>query len=318
MSLDIIEKNCVSNVEDYYSDYFPKMFKGIDTLNENIQNNNIINNQPQYEEKNDDGDNLLNDFYLKNEVKTFDSFIDYDDQRNYQKTKAEDNTEVAISEPRNKIMFSVHKVEIKERKKGRITIGNTPLYKPKHNKNSTDNIIMKIKRLFVKKTMEYINKKFDEFLSEQETEIQSPLLKKINPDSYNIYKTKENQEFFNLYLYQLFSKDLSDKIKKSPKEYNREQLKLLYEENKAKEVIEIMDLTVKEMYEIYLSGKITDYNLENDLIGSTKNKEKKEEDIKNGKNGQEKKENIEYENIFKNKSENLINFLFRKRKMSSL
>ena len=105
-----------------------------------------------------------------------------------------------------------------------------------------------------------------------------------------------------MYIYQLFSNDLSDKITKFSKDYNRKQIKLLYEKNKAKEAIEIMNFKVKEMYEIYISNKVFDYNFERDLIAIIK---EKDEEIK----GEEKNN---YKSKVKDIANNLINFINRK------
>ena len=123
----------------------------------------------------------------------------------------------------------------------------------------------------------------------------------IKTKIYKKYSTKDNQHFFNLYLYQLFSQDLSDKITQYSKDYNRKQIKSLYEKNEAKEVIEILNLTVKEMYQIYISNTIPDYNLENDLENAIKEDEEESEE-----------DRVKYKNKVKEIANDLINFVFRK------
>ena len=74
---------------------------------------------------------------------------------------------------------------------------------------------------------------------------------------------------------------MTNRITGFPKDYNRTQIKSLYEKNEATEVINIMNSSVKEMYEIYRSNEITDYNLESDLNEiSEKNDEEKSDDEK--------------------------------------
>ena len=152
----------------------------------------------------------------------------------------------------------------------------------------------------MKKTIKYINKKYNGFLLKKKKK-KRDLLKKISPEIYRIYSTKDNQNFFNLYLYQLFSQDLSDKITQYSKDYNRKQIKSLYEKNEAKEVIEILNLTVKEMYQIYISNTIPDYNLENDLEHAIKEDEEESEE-----------DRVKYKNKVKEIANDLINFVFRK------
>ena len=202
---------------------------------------------------------------------------------------------------RNLPKFKTTIVEKNGKSKGRYSKKNgRPSYKIKHTKFSRDDITSKIKRLFVKKTIKYINKKYNGFLLKKKKK-KRDLLKKISPKIYKKYSIKDNQHFFNLYLYQLFSQDLSDKITQYSKDYNRKQIKSLYEKNEAKEVIEILNLTVKEMYQIYISNTIPDYNLENDLENAIKEDEEESEE-----------DRVKYKNKVKEIANDLINFVFRK------
>jgi hypothetical protein len=213
-----------------------------------------------------------------------------------------DNSRRKVSQAKQNI-FSIKKVKkvflIKKtsrngRKRGRMTLKNRPSYKPRHDKNSGDNIILKIKRHIVERTRNYINKKYEEYLTNKKQKKNKQFLKKIIPNSYNVYNEKENKEFLKKTLYQLFSTDISDKYSgKNSKDYNRKQISKLFEENKAKELIEIMKLTMKEIYELYISNEIEGFNLESDLI-------KIEE--KSGK---------DYRKKFQKKAENLIYFFSR-------
>ena len=202
---------------------------------------------------------------------------------------------------RNLPKFKTTIVEKTGKSKGRLSKKNgRPSYKIKHTKSSRDDITSLLKRLFSKKTHNYINKKYNGFLLKKKKK-KRDLLKKISPEIYRIYSTKDNQNFFNLYLYQLFSQDLSDKITQYSKDYNRKQIKSLYEKNEAKEVIEILNLTVKEMYQIYISNTIPDYNLENDLENAIKEDEEESEE-----------DRVKYKNKVKEIANDLINFVFRK------
>ena len=191
-------------------------------------------------------------------------------------------------------------IEKKERKKGRISNKNRPSNKVRHDKFSRDDITSKIKRLFVKVTRNYINKKYNEFLLSKNKK-KRILLRKINPEIYRKYSLKDNQHFFNLYLYQLFSENLSKKIKEYSEDYNRKQIKSLYEKNEAKEIINILNLTVKEMYQIYISNQIPEYNFENDLCNIIKENDKESEE-----------ERIKYKNKVKKIAYDLIGYIFRR------
>ena len=318
MSLYLDIDNYQSNIWDYYPTIsIPEIVKNNEYLNENIQcNNNSTNATFQEEEDEDDefGKAYSKSFGSSKNNSNIDN--DNDEEKiHYSERKTEENsTEKKDIKTKNAVFKIIKTKKIftikpkEERKKGRLSIGNRPLYQPKHDKKSTDNIISKIKRHFVRSTLNYINKKYNEFLSKKKTENKRTLLKKIIPNSYKVYSRKENQKFLNLYLYQLFSQDLSNRITEYSKDYNRKQIKLLYEENKAKEVIEIMNLTVKEIYEIYISNRISGFNLKNDLNNIIKEKGKEEKNDCNG-NG-----NTEYKNKVKNIAENLVYFLSREGK----
>ena len=207
------------------------------------------------------------------------------------------------TEPKKKIfefkkvkkVFSIQKKEKIGRKKGRLPLNHRPLNTPKHNRNSLDNIAIKIKVHFVKKTLKYINKKYNEFLL-QKNRKKKTLLMNIKPNSYNKFSKKANKEFFDLYIYQLFSADLTSRITGFQKDYNRTQIKSLFEKNEATEVINIMNSSVKEMYENYSSNKIADYNLESDLKAiSGINKEVESNDEKQEDPGSNNDEEFEEE-----------------------
>ncbi len=67
----------------------------------------------------------------------------------------------------------------------------------------------------------------------------------------------------------MFSEKLSDKIKNYDKDYNRKSINKIYEQNKAKDVIDLLNLSVKDMYKVYIGindRNIPEYGLEYDLI----------------------------------------------------
>jgi len=226
-------------------------------------------------------------------------------------------------------IFSIRKKEKNERKKGRLPLNRRPLNIPKHNKNSLDNIATKIKAHFVKKTLKYVNKKFNEFLLRNNRK-KKTLLMNIKPDSYKKFSKKANQNFINLKIHQLFSADLTNRIREFPKYYNRTQIKSLFEKNEAIEVIEIMNSSVKEMYEIYSSNKITDYNLESDLKetaekngkekehDSNSNEERIDEGSENEEEEKGEEEGKDYKDKYKNTAEKLIDLLNGKIKRKDL
>ena len=268
--------------------------------------------------------------YSNNKYDSNSEYNDDDNSRFYTKTNTAPKKKKIFQLKKVQRIFSIRKRDRNERKKGRLPLGHHPLNIPKHNKNSLDNIATKIKAHFVKKTLKYVNKKFNEFLLRNNRK-KKTLLMNIKPDSYKKFSKKANQDFINLKIHQLFSADLTKRIREFPKDYNRTQIKSLFEKNEATEVIEIMNSSVKEMYKIYSSNKITDYNLESDLneISQKNGKEKEhdsnsnEEGIDEGSENEEEEKGEEeggkdYKDNYKNTAEKLIDLLNGKIKRKNL
>ncbi len=265
--------------------------------------------------------------YSNNKYDSNSEYNDDDNSRFYTKTNTAPKKKKIFQLKKVQRIFSIRKRDRNERKKGRLPLNRRPLNIPKHNKNSLDNIATKIKAHFVKKTLKYVNKKFNEFLLRNNRK-KKTLLMNIKPDSYKKFSKKANQNFINLKIHQLFSADLTNRIREFPKYYNRTQIKSLFEKNEAIEVIEIMNSSVKEMYEIYSSNKITDYNLESDLKETAeKNGKEKEHDSNSNEEGidegseneeEEKGEGKDYKDKYKNTAEKLIDLLNGKIKRKDL
>ena len=267
--------------------------------------------------------------YSNNKYDSNSEYNDDDNSRFYTKTNTAPKKKKIFQLKKVQRIFSIRKKDKNERKKGRLPLNRRPLNIPKHNKNSLDNIATKIKAHFVKKTLKYVNKKFNEFLLRNNRK-KKTLLMNIKPDSYKKFSKKANQNFINLKIHQLFSADLTNRIREFPKYYNRTQIKSLFEKNEATEVIEIMNSSVKEMYEIYSSNKITDYNLESDLKETAeKNGKEKEHDSNSNEEGidegseneEEEKgeeEGKDYKDKYKNTAEKLIDLLNGKIKRKDL
>ena len=267
--------------------------------------------------------------YSNNKYDSNSEYNDDDNSRFYTKTNTAPKKKKIFQLKKVQRIFSIRKKDKNERKKGRLPLNSRPLNIPKHNKNSLDNIATKIKAHFVKKTLKYVNKKFNEFLLRNNRK-KKTLLMNIKPDSYKKFSKKANQNFINLKIHQLFSADLTNRIREFPKYYNRTQIKSLFEKNEATEVIEIMNSSVKEMYEIYSSNKITDYNLESDLKETAeKNGKEKEHDSNSNEEGidegseneEEEKgeeEGKDYKDKYKNTAEKLIDLLNGKIKRKDL
>ena len=202
---------------------------------------------------------------------------------NYDKTNLNDNNDKkAKITKNNKIICGsvvanktrTEKNKIFDTKKINKRIGRRKQDKPElykyeavHTKYRQDNIIQKIKIYFINSTMALINKKYNEYLN---TNSKKRLIQKIKPNFTKIFTKKGNQEFLEKKLKVVFSEELSERCSTfhDKKNYNKEQNEKLYEKNKAKDVINILNKSLKEMYRIYImeNNEMNGYNLKYDLI----------------------------------------------------
>ena len=202
---------------------------------------------------------------------------------NYDKTNLNDNNDKkAKITKNNKIICGsvvanktrTEKNKIFDTKKINKRIGRRKQDKPElynyeavHTKYRQDNIIQKIKIYFINSTMALINKKYNEYLN---TNSKKRLIQKIKPNFTKIFTKKGNREFLEKKLKVVFSEELSERCSTfhDKKNYNKEQIEKLYEKNKAKDVINILNKSLKEMYRIYImeNNEMNGYNLKYDLI----------------------------------------------------
>ena len=214
----------------------------------------------------------------------------------YEITKSTEPNET--ENQKKSLIFDIKKVN---KNKGRRKQSHPELYKEDavHTKFREDNVINKIKIYFINSTMSLINKKYSEYLKAKPGK---RLLQKIKPNYSKIYKKKETQEFFNKKLSIIFSEELSGRCStfENKKNYNKIQIDNLIEKNKAKEVINLLNKRLEEIYEIYITNdpnkKIEGYHLETDL-----------EQIKL-KNGED------YAQMYKETALNLLDIINNKRK----
>ena len=245
----------------------------IDTFNYFMKSN--------IETKQNKKDENIEDFFLGVPVEVIkDNFdpITYDGIDNYfDNTNSTDNNGKETDHTNNTIINTktqIEKNKIFDIKKVSKRIGRRKHDKPElykyeavHTKYRQDNIIQKIKIHFINSTMDLINRKYNEYLN---IDSKKRLLQKIKPNFTKIWTKKGNQEFLEKKLKDVFSEELSERCSTfhDKKNYNKEQIEKLYEKNKAKNVINILDKSLKEMYRIYImeNNGMKEYNLKYDLI----------------------------------------------------
>ena len=229
---------------------------------------------------------------------SFPNFEDIEKKPFTPKSTDNKNTKIIL----NKKESNKQKLTNKKTKRGRLAKNIIPSYKVKHDKFESLNIIQRIKNLFVGNLYDYINKKYKEYKIKNNQPIE-PLLYKIDQSLYKANSKKKNQQFFSLKVRDLFSSDITERYSKflrtNPKDHNKTQIDLLIKENKADEIIEIMNSTLEEMYEKFINNKLNGFNLKKSL------------------NKIELEEGSIYANIFEEKAVNLIKITYNKGKHSN-
>ncbi len=143
----------------------------------------------------------------------------------------------------NKI-FSIRKVA----KLGRIK--KTSNKKGKHNKFKRDNIIRRFKVHFMQSVYEYINSLF---LINKNCIKYKKVIKKISYYDTTLISKKDNIEWLNSSIRNIFSKNITSKISIYNNDYNKKLIGLIYEENIELDVINILNKTIREMWLVYIS-----------------------------------------------------------------
>ena len=152
----------------------------------------------------------------------------------------------------------------KSKKRGRRKFGTNISSKIKHGKNSTDLIKQKIKRRFIESVKKYINNLYNRYFNLKKRRTDN-FIKKIKTNFTSLLAENKNLEYFSMTLRELLSSDLSGKYTKMDKKYNKKKIDILIQKNEAKEIIKLLNKTIKEVYEIYINNKINEFSLDNDL-----------------------------------------------------
>ena len=203
-------------------------------------------------------DNNDNDIYFITRDKT-----DYYNKKENKKNTKKNifSFEKIAKEDKAKIIF-INRGRIK--KKDKLKIKKDENY---HSKSKEDNMLHKIKVFFIKSSMNFINKRYNNYQTNQgKTKIKC--FCKIQSKFVSTIKKEANLEFLNTHIKDLFSSDLSKIYNKLNNNYNKKLIEEIYKENKAKEVIKILDKTVEELIQNYVNGdyKTEGFYIMNELI----------------------------------------------------
>ena len=243
------------------------------TINTFIDNNNLnsFNSMAQKinldYESNFDSESPDNVYLIKNDKLLI--FMDENNQ-NILSTKGQsktDNIKDLGLKPLQSNKKKIYKITKDFKGKGRIKKNTN--FVGKHNKFAEDNIIRKIKGRFLEYCRLYINYSYKKyFLNNTQTNKKyHNLIQKIDSKIVKQIKKERNIEWFDTKLYKIFSQNVSEKCSQYKEDYNKKQIKLLFDKNEVTDVIQILNMPVREMYENFIRNKKREgfKTLENDL-----------------------------------------------------
>ena len=254
---------------------------GFESINKNQNNQNDINNVASFSEKSQY--NATNPFNIECKSSLYKNEDNYlflhspNSILNSNKHQRLDIKAFEIKKQKKKIF----KIGKDNKNKGRIKKNTN--FIGKHDKFSEDNIIRKFKGRFIEKCRIYINKEYKRFLANKnETKNIKILLQRISPKLSKKIKKEDNLKWLNSKLYKVFSEKVSVKCSLYDPDYNKKEIQKLYKENEAKNIINILERSVKEMLNAFIQNKIPGFDSLNDDIKELKEKMKKnnQENIK--------------------------------------
>ena len=219
----------------------------------------------------------------KNEILTINQDINYKKNLSSNSENITDQASVTKFIKRSEKIFHIDKVN---KILGRLPKDHRQKkYFTKHNEFSQDNIIQKIKVRFYEHIYNYINYRYELYLKDKNRynkETFTKLIQRISPKGYKTIKKEDNLKWFSSKIKDILSYEISSKYRQADKSSNKKRIKSLYLKNEAKDIINILEKSVREMYYIYCNNIYIDgfHTLKDDLnYFREKMKEKTEEEI---------------------------------------
>jgi hypothetical protein len=125
------------------------------------------------------------------------------------------------------------------------------IYYGNRNKFSKDNIIKKVKIHFVKSCFNYLNYSYQISIDDKN----KTLLYKIDPEETKKANKSALIKWFKKKLRDVFSCKLSKKCSTKEELYNKIEIEKIFSEGKNKEMMEILDKEVRNMYNSYINDE---------------------------------------------------------------
>ena len=163
---------------------------------------------------------------------------------------------------------------------------NESVKKLVHDKFQDDNIIQKIKIHFLNAALQYVNSEYKKYFQKMYPRAKYQELIKMMERNYEKYLNNENKKVFLLLkLSDILSGKVSNRYSNEvdKEHYNKKNIEKLMEEGEPKHLVDFINKTVEDAYEIYIreeADKIPEFNIENDLSKIQDEKNEKGESYK--------------------------------------
>ena len=264
-NMDIIKEN--EFLVKYNKDtFYNKKLKSYLSPNSNNDNSISLELDEEREEKDEKFKKSFHEVFQLFK----DNFVENENKNSFEENIIEDNDFNNEYNGKNKkyenIFYLINK-DGKGRSLGRLRRDIIPLYEIKKDKFDKNNILQKIIRNLIFSALSLINNAYEGKNSEKKSE---PLLRSIDAKEYNVYSNQKIYVFFNKTLGEVFSADISKRnsnfLRTHSKDYNKNAIETLKNENKEKNVVELLNLTMKELHAKYIKEEIHGLSFKNDLI----------------------------------------------------
>jgi hypothetical protein len=151
-----------------------------------------------------------------------------------------------------KKVFLIEKVKKRNRKIGRLNKEDKDNYYGKHDKFTDDNIIKKFKVHLLESNYNYLNYSHQNSTNDKK----KVFLYRIDTNETKKTNKSASKEWFKKKLRDVFSCKLSKKYSKKEEElYNKIEIEKIFSEGKNKEMMEILEKTVRNMYNSYINDE---------------------------------------------------------------
>ena len=148
---------------------------------------------------------------------------------------------------KSKLIFKIDKVlKLGRKKKNERRIG-------KHSKLAQDNVIRRFKVQFTNNLLNYVNSLFKiNNYGKSKTPIN--IIKKTSAIFVKSINKEDNLRWLDTQLKSIFSQKLSTKLSNFDMDYNKKLIERIFEKNEEKNVIKILEKTIKDMLLVYINS----------------------------------------------------------------